>query len=247
MEPHYRTVTVLRGYWHNGDMATMDKVQARRHFREARRSLDATRLNGDARALAGHVLRWVSATAPVPAGEARRPGTPVVAAYLSVGAEPGTHHLVRALHEAGYDVVVPVCEPDYQLSWCRWTPQTRLQPRRAGAVRLMEPVGTRLHFSALDALRLVLVPALAVDRAGDRLGQGGGYYDRFLAQLRTVGGSAHTAGYVYGHELVAPGTFDAGSLDMPLDGAFTPAGYHPALPGGGEPPCGSDHRDSGSN
>lgn len=220
----------------------MDKVQARRHFRQVRQNLDHRGLEDGAAALGRHVLAWLAAATPAyrpgsgPSGSDPAPA-PAVAAYLSVGQEPGTAPLLAALHHAGYDVVVPVCEPDHQLSWCRWSPTTVLRSRNAGRVPLIEPVGPRQHFSDIPSLRLVLVPALAVDTAGNRLGQGGGYYDRFLAHLRTAGSDAHIAGYVHSHELVPESTFPAGALDMPLDGVFTPAGYRalrPAFTGGHE-------------
>lgn len=166
------------------------------------------------------VLEWLP-----PGSES--PG--LVAAYLSVDPEPETHELLASLAARGYEVIVPICEPAYQLSWCSWSAETEL--RRSPRAPVLEPVGERRSFTDLlggeRTVTLVLVPGLAVDRSGSRLGQGGGYYDRFLAQLRAADPSIPALAYVYDHELLPAGSLATTPLDMPLTGAFTPSGYQP--------------------
>ena len=111
--------------------------------------------------------------------------TPTVAAYLSAPDEPGTGPLIEALIANGLDVLVPVLRPDFDLDWgLMGRDSARLAPSQvAGRGRLFEPDGPRLGPGAISAAALVIVPALAVDRRGRRLGQGGGSYDRALGRV----------------------------------------------------------------
>lgn len=103
-----------------------------------------------------------------------------VAAYVAVGTEPGTAALLAALAARGVEVLLPVVRPDRDLDWAR--ADGGVAP---GAHGLLEPQGERLGRDAVARCSLVVVPALCVDRAGTRLGRGGGSYDRVLP--RTAG------------------------------------------------------------
>lgn len=102
-----------------------------------------------------------------------------VAAYLSVGTEPGTAALLSALAARSVEVLLPVLLPDRDLDWALATDGVAPGPHG-----LQEPRGERLGRDALADCALVVVPALAVDRVGNRLGRGGGSYDRALARAR---------------------------------------------------------------
>lgn len=107
-----------------------------------------------------------------------------VAAYVPIGSEPGGPELPDALAEAiGPDgrLLLPVLRPDLDLDWARHMAGA---PLRAGDRGLREPAGTRLGVTAITEASVVVVPALAVDRRGVRLGRGGGSYDRALARVR---------------------------------------------------------------
>jgi 5-formyltetrahydrofolate cyclo-ligase len=101
-----------------------------------------------------------------------------VAAYVPVGAEPGGESLVPALAATGVRLLLPVLREDLDLDWAEY--DGTLRPSRR--FRLQEPTGPRLGRDAIAAVDLVIAPALAVDRAGNRLGQGGGSDDRALAR-----------------------------------------------------------------
>lgn len=103
-----------------------------------------------------------------------------VAAYVSVGSEPGTGLLLDALVAAGKRVIVPVVRPDHDLDWAAYTGPADLVTAVRG---LLEPSGARLGVDAVRAADVVLAPGLAVSSDGDRLGQGGGYYDRVLPRV----------------------------------------------------------------
>ncbi|WP_415854339.1 5-formyltetrahydrofolate cyclo-ligase [Sinomonas sp. G460-2] len=172
--------------------------------------------------LASHGLAWAAET--VPAG-----GT--LTAYLGVGAEPPTLGLLGLLAEGGFHVLLPVCEPERQLSWVEWRPD--IEYARSRFAPLQEPVGLRLDAPAVRAgapgrppLAAVLLPATAVDAEGRRLGQGGGYYDRFLARLDDGGARIATAAIVYDDEVLASGGLPEEAFDRHVDAAITPNGLH---------------------
>ena len=102
-----------------------------------------------------------------------------VAAYAALPGEPDPAPAVRALLERGVRVLLPVLLADLDLDWAAAgapLAPSEVQPR------LLEPTGPRLGVDALAEAEVVLVPALAVDASGVRLGQGGGSYDRALAR-----------------------------------------------------------------
>ncbi len=192
------------------------KQDSRRQLRSRRRSMSDVGRSAAAASLAQVVLDWLD--------ERHDGGMATVAAYLGVGMELSTGILLDLLHEAGHSVLLPVCEPAFQLSWVRWTPDVELV--RSNLAPVLEPVGRRETVQIMEDVDVVLLPALAADTAGNRLGQGGGYYDRFLASLSQVQRNPLTAAAVYDHELLPAGSFDTTPLDLPVDGVFTPGGWH---------------------
>lgn len=144
------------------DMAgTQSKREVRVTLRARRLELAAGRdLAADGEAIAAHALALASGLAGVAPG--RRP---VALSYESLPHEPPTDRLNDALLAAGWQVLVPITLPDLDLDWCDLTDR--------------EPLGT----DAPARADLALVPGLAVDHHGTRLGQGGGCYDRALPRL----------------------------------------------------------------
>ena len=110
--------------------------------------------------------------------QAQMAGT--VAAYFSVGSEPDTHGLIFGLWKRGTYVILPLLRSDGDLDWASYEGPDSLVPGPKG---LMEPAEPARGVDAVARAALVLVPALAVDTRGNRLGRGGGSYDRALARV----------------------------------------------------------------
>jgi len=104
-----------------------------------------------------------------------------VCAYVPVGTEPGSTAMLDALRDAGRRVLLPVTGAPGPLEWAEFTGQDDLVPAGYG---LREPRGPVLPSTEVGAASVVLVPALAVDEQGVRLGRGAGFYDRTLGMAR---------------------------------------------------------------
>jgi 5-formyltetrahydrofolate cyclo-ligase len=156
-----------------------------------------------AEAIAAHVL-----ATPLVARATR------IACYLSMPSEPGTGPLLAALHDRGVEVVVPISRPDLTLDWVAHDPDTPVSRTSLG---IPEPAGPPLGPGALATCSAVIVPALAVDHVGHRLGRGAGYYDRALADV-----SAPLCALVFTHELLAEVPHEP--HDVRVQMAVTPAG-----------------------
>jgi 5-formyltetrahydrofolate cyclo-ligase len=142
-----------------------------------------------------------------------------VAAYVSVGGEPGTRGLLDALRERGVRVLLPVLLADNDLDWALYSGQRGL---RRAARGLCEPEGERLGADAVLGAGAVLLPGLAVDASGLRLGRGGGSYDRVLARLEAAGARPALVVLLYAHEVLP--AVPAEGHDRAVDAVVTPEG-----------------------
>lgn len=139
-----------------------------------------------------------------------------IAAYVALGTEPGTAPLLEALRSAGKRVILPVLLPDGDLDWAAYTGAETLAPARLG---LLEPTGPRLGVEAIGTPDAVLVPALAIGPRGERLGRGGGSYDRALGRV-PVG--TFVCALVYADELDVAVPVEP--HDRPVTAVATPLG-----------------------
>ncbi|MGW2511228.1 5-formyltetrahydrofolate cyclo-ligase [Streptomyces scopuliridis] len=146
-------------------------------------------------------------------------GARTVAAYVSVGREPGTRALLDALRARGVRVLLPVLLADNDLDWAEYEGADRLVPAERG---LLEPDGTRLGVDAVLEAEVVLLPGLAVDGRGMRLGRGGGSYDRVLGRLARAGAEPALTVLLYENEVVA--RVPEEPHDHPVRAVVTPGG-----------------------
>ncbi len=105
-----------------------------------------------------------------------------VSVYASRPHEPGTGPLIEALHHRGVKVLIPLLGDGLQRGWGVYRGVSDLVERAPG--RPPEPSGDFLPSAVLAEADVIVVPALAVDTSGTRLGQGGGWYDRALMEAR---------------------------------------------------------------
>lgn len=140
-----------------------------------------------------------------------------VAAYVAVGREPGTARLLQGLVGAGKRVLLPVLRPDNDLDWVVFAGELAPAPRG-----LLEPVGQRLGVDAVADADVVLVPGLAASANGDRLGRGGGSYDRAIARV-----PAGVPIAILLHEDEACLDVPTERHDRPVTHVVTPAGVSP--------------------
>jgi 5-formyltetrahydrofolate cyclo-ligase len=202
-------------------MASKEEIRSGHRIRRA--ALAQAALAAAGSGIARHGLAWATGLAG---------GTPsTFAAYLGVGSEPPTLPLLAALHHAGHRVLLPVCEPGLQLSWVYWTPQSEFVRSRYAPIQ--EPAGERQRTEIMQHTSGIFLPATAVDRSGNRIGQGGGYYDVFLAALTAMlpelarpndDGPVPTAAIVYDAEVLPAGSIPAESFDRKVSCALTPGG-----------------------
>jgi 5-formyltetrahydrofolate cyclo-ligase len=180
------------------------KAAARALALEQRRAAHAAGAPGAGRLAAGHALEVIAGLR----------GVAVVAAYLPIRDEIDPVPAMLALSGLGYAIAVPVIEGRGRpLVFRRWTQGSATVPGLFGV-----PVpadGERLEPDAL------IVPMLAFDRRGHRLGYGGGFYDRTIAELRARREVA-AVGFAYADQEM-PEVPDS-EHDMRLDAVVTEAG-----------------------
>jgi 5-formyltetrahydrofolate cyclo-ligase len=188
------------------------KTELRAEILRARRTLAPQLHDAEARALYGHL--------PALIGDGE-----TVCAYVPVGSEPGSAELIDSLLRRGVQVLLPVARDDAAglpapLQWGEYRAGGLVEARFG----LREPAEPWLPADAIAGASVVLVPALAVDRAGVRLGRGAGFYDR---SLPLAAPTARLVAVVRDDELVD--RLPAEPHDVRMTHALTPNGGVVAL------------------
>lgn len=163
--------------------STPDKDSLRQAIKKARQEMTTAHRASKNAALLANIKRFLS---NYPA--------PRVAAYSPLPSEPGGVHLLETLHPITEKLYIPRTNDDGSLSWGCYTGESSLE---RGMFNIPEPVSAPFDSNILNTLDLVLVPALAVDKEGYRLGKGAGFYDRALNNCTTT-----TATLVFREEIL---------------------------------------------
>jgi 5-formyltetrahydrofolate cyclo-ligase len=185
-------------------VAAKGKAELRSKILAARRALSAQSRAEEADRLAGYAATLVA-------------GVPTTCAYVPMGTEPGSLALLSALRAANTRVLLPLTGArGTPLDWAEFTDADGLH---AAGYGLREPTGTPLGPTAITAAGVVLLPALAVDRVGNRLGRGAGFYD---ISLGLVEPGTRLVAVVRESEVLAQLPHEP--HDIPVGWALTPAG-----------------------
>lgn len=181
----------------------MDKAALRARIREARQARPPDEQPELAEQLAARAIAFI-------------PDEPRdVTCYSSLPGEPGTGPLIASLIARGHRVWLPRIAGS-QLTWVRVDAESVFE---TGPMGIRQPVGHGVD--SLDFADVVLMPALAVDRSGRRLGQGGGFYDRSLAAAAPLAdGGPVLVALVFDDEVVDDVPTEG--HDRPVDAIVTP-------------------------
>lgn len=187
-------------------MSPVTKDELRREIRAMRRARPLEARQQAGLAIAEHAAPYITADR----------GT--VTSFMSLPTEPQTEALNHRLLEAGARVLVPrIVGSDLQ--WVELSAQSEFT---VGAMDIREPKG---HVVPLRGVRTMFMPALAIDRDGNRLGQGGGFYDRALATVaRHEDGGPLRIALVFDDEI--RDWLPTEWFDTPVDVVITPTGVH---------------------
>ncbi|UQY43521.1 5-formyltetrahydrofolate cyclo-ligase [Erwinia sp. PK3-005] len=186
---------------------SLERQAIRTHVRHLRRGLSAEQQTLAANSVAERALNVASID------RAQH-----IALFLSVDGELNTRPLIARLWQQHKQVYLPVLHPFSagNLLFIRYTPETLLTPNR---LRIPEPPLDARQIIPLDQLDVMFVPLVAFDKQGQRLGMGGGFYDRTLQHWR----SHRFLPIGLAHDCQQVDTLPTESWDIPLPAMLTPS------------------------
>ncbi len=169
--------------------------------------------------LCSHLAQWL------PGIQSNQSERLIIAAYWPLADEPDITPVLHTLDKAGHAVVLPVvAKRSTPLEFHLWSPGAEMT---AGNFGVMEP-------SRKKALQpdIMLIPTLGYTAKGDRLGYGGGYYDRTLAEMRNKLHTPLTIGIGWSEGLLTRQypDYQPEPNDVPLHVILSAEGWIPAKP-----------------
>lgn len=197
---------------------------------QQRAALSETEHEKRSRALNEHFLGWFlsleqetqadedfSAPKTLPARHKIRRQGLVIAAFWPYRDEPDIRPLLEELHAMGHEIILPkITEKNAPLDFFYWDPGAPMVPGHYG---ILEPEPKEIG----PLPDIALVPMLGYGDNGERLGYGGGYYDRTIAQWKDEGHEPLLIGVLWSN-LRLPSDFEAQDHDEPVDAVVTERG-----------------------
>jgi len=192
--------------------AVLDRQQLRRHMRQLRRALSPTARNEAHRQFA----RLLSGTYRL------RPGQRI-AAYLAYGHEADLQYVIDVARRRGCLLYLPVIT-DFRRSRMRFVRYRADSAMRVNRYGIAEPDWRHAEVIPVRKLDLILLPLVAFDEHGWRLGSGAGFYDRSLHHLREGRRWRRPKLIGVGYECQRVAHLPTDAWDVPLDGMLTERG-----------------------
>jgi 5-formyltetrahydrofolate cyclo-ligase len=184
-----------------------DKALMRRNLLAARQNISTPERRSLDSLICNHIIAYAGSS-----------GIDTIAGYLAANGEPDITPALADLHKRGCTICVPVVHPTAPgiMSLSKWTPTDSLTPNRFG---IDEPADTAELPS--ERVGLVLMPLLAFSANGQRLGMGGGYFDRAFA-VGAQAGPAELCGVAYSFQKTA--LIEPDVWDVPMNCVITEQG-----------------------
>lgn len=181
-------------------MSGGEKAEIRRQMRSMRRTLSGEEQKRAADGVYAQIMRM----------ESYRSARTVMA-YAAVRGELSLERVMEDIRDSGRRLALPRCGEGGEMDACLVTERRQL---RQGAYGIWEP-DESCPLVPPEEIDLMLIPGTAFDRAGGRIGQGGGYYDRYIIQTRAV-----RVGICHGFALV--NRIPTEKRDVRMDAVVTP-------------------------
>lgn len=135
----------------------------------------------------------------------------IIALTKSMEIEFSTKNIVTLARSQGKQIVVPITFSNRQMRFAYWNPQTEFRKNPFGIEEPIDPIWVNE-----EEIDLVIVPGLAYSKKGERLGFGGGYYDRFLSQ-----GEYDRVSLAYMEQVYETALWDVEKFDIPVEWLIT--------------------------
>ena len=135
----------------------------------------------------------------------------IIALTKSMEIEFSTKNIVTLARSQGKQIVVPITFSNRQMRFAYWNPQTEFRKNPFGIEEPIDPIWVNE-----EEIDLVIVPGLAYSKKGERLGFGGGYYDRFLSQ-----GEYDRVSLAYMEQVYETALWDIEKFDIPVEWLIT--------------------------
>ncbi len=185
-----------------------DKKALRQHYRGLRRGLTAEQQQDASKALLTHFAAYLDTAHPS-----------VISGYLANEGEIDIAPILALCWQCGITTVLPIVDPNNtrQLVFAKYDSSTQLYDNKYG---IPEPAFDQNCLVPLPDISHVLLPLVAFNYRGHRLGMGGGYYDT------TLSSASHSAKLIgVAHDIQECEDIPIKPWDLPLAGVFTPSGF----------------------